>query len=280
MSRRRELELHRDSLVEIREIMNSMKTLAYLETHKLQDTLPAQNTMVDDIESAAADFLAFHADILPDSLETQQVILVFGSERGFCGDFNQALAHQLHDVVGKRINPATIIAIGHKLHTLLQDTGDSVHLIAGANTVDETFSVLNEIVEVLGNLQATGVALSLQVLCHGHEDSITTQELLPPFRHLRGLPTILTEPPLLNVTPEQFLSELTDAYLFAALQQILNRSLMAENHRRVQHMDGAVRHLEQMSTEILHQCNALRQEEITEEIEVILLNAANLSGTR
>jgi len=279
MSRRRELEQHRDSLVEIREIMNSMKTLAYLETHKLQSTLPAQNAMIDDIESAARDFLAFHPDILPGTGESQRVILVFGSERGFCGDFNQALARYLQSVIDPHNNVVTVIAIGHKLHTLLQDT-DSVHLVGGANTVDETIPVLNEIVELLGKLQATGVALSVQVLYHGDEDHIASQQLLPPFRNLQGLATTLTEPPLLNVTPGQFLSELTDAYLFAALQQILNTSLMAENHRRVQHMDGAVRHLEQMSTEILHQCNALRQEEITEEIEVILLNAANLSGAR
>jgi hypothetical protein len=35
-------------------------------------------------------------------------------------------------------------------------------------------------------------------------------------------------------------------------------------------MDGAVRRLEQTSSELLRRCNILRQEEITEEMEVIM----------
>jgi F-type H+-transporting ATPase subunit gamma len=45
---------------------------------------------------------------------------------------------------------------------------------------------------------------------------------------------------------------------------------MAENQHRMRHMDGAVRRLEQTSSELLGRCNILRQEEITEEMEVIM----------
>ena len=48
---------------------------------------------------------------------------------------------------------------------------------------------------------------------------------------------------------------------------------MAENRRRMQHLEGAIRRLEERTSELALKRNALRQEEITEEIEVILLSA-------
>jgi hypothetical protein len=44
---------------------------------------------------------------------------------------------------------------------------------------------------------------------------------------------------------------------------------MAENLRRVRHPEAAVRHLDDRSAALLRACNALRQEEIIEEIELI-----------
>jgi len=83
---------------------------------------------------------------------------------------------------------------------------------------------------------------------------------------------------LLQLTPVQFLLEFSEQYLFASLHEMLYTSLMAENHRRITHLEGAVRHLEEESRELSLRSNILRQEEITEEIEVILLSASNLAG--
>ena len=52
---------------------------------------------------------------------------------------------------------------------------------------------------------------------------------------------------------------------------------MAENQLRMQHMDSAVRRLEKTSAELVHKRNILRQEEITEEIEVIMLSVEALA---
>jgi F-type H+-transporting ATPase subunit gamma len=71
------------------------------------------------------------------------------------------------------------------------------------------------------------------------------------------------------------LLELTDHYLFAALNEILYTSLMVENHQRVTHLEGAITHLDDELATLTRQSNALRQEEIIEEIEVILLNTSS-----
>jgi F-type H+-transporting ATPase subunit gamma len=100
-------------------------------------------------------------------------------------------------------------------------------------------------------------------------------KLSPPFQHDPHQTPHFPHPPVLNQSPREFLVELTDHYLFSALQHMLYNSLMAENHQRMAHLEGAVKHLDDESAELARQCNALRQEEIIEEIEVILLGAAN-----
>ena len=70
MTRRNKVQSHRRSLDEIRSIMNSMKTLAYMETRKLSRFLDAQHAVVQSIEAVAADLLGFHPEILPETGQT------------------------------------------------------------------------------------------------------------------------------------------------------------------------------------------------------------------
>jgi F-type H+-transporting ATPase subunit gamma len=74
--------------------------------------------------------------------------------------------------------------------------------------------------------------------------------------------------------PDSFLFELTDHYLFSALHRVLFDSLITENEFRARHLENAVSHLDNKTSELLRKSNALRQEEIIEEIEVILLNSS------
>lgn len=279
MTRRHDLERHRRSLTEIRNIMNSMKTLAYMETRKLARFLDAQHAVVQGIEDIAADLLGFHPEILPEAKKTTPVYLLIGSERGFCGDFNHALLRHLESALPERPSDTPIlIAIGRKLHGLLEDDMRLTASIDGAGVVEEVASLLNQVVAELTDLQHKHGVLTLFCLYHGGENGVVMQKLLPPFLHLLRKPPRFPQPPLLNQPAREFLVALTDHYLFAAMHEILYTSLIAENHRRVAHLEGAAKHLDDESEELKRQCNALRQEEIIEEIEVILLSAVSLGG--
>jgi F-type H+-transporting ATPase subunit gamma len=69
------------------------------------------------------------------------------------------------------------------------------------------------------------------------------------------------------------LSELTGHYLHAALNEVLYESLMAENRQRQAHMDRALQRLDDDCARLRLAYNTQRQEEITEEIEILLLAA-------
>ena len=284
MTRRRKLEHHRQSLAEIRDIMNSMKTLAYMETRKLARFLGAQHAVVQSIEDVAADLLSFYPETLPEAQETMPVYVLIGTERGFCGDFNHALLKYLESALQEHPpGSPVLIATGRKLYTLLEGDERVAARIDGASVAEEVTSVLSQVVRELSALQEQNRMLNVYGLYHGGEDGIVMQKLLPPFQHCLHQMPYFPHPPILNQSPREFLADLTDHYLFAALHDMLYTSLMAENRQRVAHLEGAVKHLDDESAELMRQSNILRQAEIIEEIEVILLGAASFSespGTR
>lgn len=277
MTHRQDLEQHRHSLAEIRDIMYSMKTLAYMETRKLDRYMTAQQAVVNNIEEVADDFFRFHTDLLQPSEMRTGVWVVVGSERGFCGDFNQSLARELearHAEAPESI--AAVVALGRKLHPLLESFPVPVRCIAGPGVVEEAQTILGQLVNELNALQQEHGLLTISGLYHDSSDTVTERRLLPPFQDQnRDRDPGQQLPPLLHLKPRDFLIELTDHYLFAALNQMLYASLQAENHNRVSHLEGAVRHLDDESAELSRRCNILRQEEIIEEIEVILLSTDN-----
>ena len=279
MPSRRKLDEHRRSIEEVRDIMNSMKTLAYMETRKLDHLLDAQHAVVNSIEIVATDFVSAYPEAMPRMQAAREVYLVIGSERGFCGDFNETLLHRLEPIQqDKKDKDFTIlVATGQKLHTLLLNDPHVAARLDGASVAEEVEAVLTRVVDTLAALQTHYGTLTLYALYHKvHDDTIVTQRLLPPFQDYLDRPPRFPIPPVLNLAPADFLIELSDHYLFAALHEIFYASLMAENHRRVQHLEGAVKHLDEESDELRRQSNARRQEEIIEEIEVILLSTTSL----
>lgn len=119
---------------------------------------------------------------------------------------------------------------------------------------------------------------------HGHSalyhcdasSDIRLRRLLP----LRDLPLApeRAASPDLNLLPAEFLTGLTSHYLYAVLNEVLYSSLMAENRQRLAHMDRALDRLEKGTARLRLAYNARRQEEITEEIEIILPSADMLAS--
>jgi F-type H+-transporting ATPase subunit gamma len=276
MTRRRTLDQRRESFGEIRDIMNSMKTLAYLEIRKLARFLDAQRAVVAHVETVAADFLGYHPEVLPPpDKASRAVCLLLGSERGFCGDFNEALLQRLeHCIADQGLNAPLLLVTGRKLAARLAGDARVADTFDGASTVGEVETTLHALILALAGLQARHGSLALSVFHHDPDArEVTVTAVLPPFERSRDAAPRFAHAPLTQLSPPAFFGALLEHYLYSVLHEILYVSLMAENLRRVRHLEGAVRHLDEKSTALLRACNALRQEEIIEEIEVILLSA-------
>lgn len=153
--------------------------------------------------------------------------------------------------------------------------------IAGANVAEEVPSIINQLIDTINAsdeigkpLRLSQLAIRMTVIYHDYATGLITQrQLFPPFPQQQCKAAEYAYPPILNLDAAEFYTDLISHYLFAVLHEIFYISLMAENHNRLQHLEGAVTHLDDETVNLHRKLQIYRQEEITEEIEVILLNS-------
>lgn len=278
MSRRRELSRRLDALAEISGIMSAMRGVALMETHILQESLLTQRRMVASIETTAATFLAWHPELLPVAEPAYEICILIGSEQGFCGNFNEALLRYREAHCNNKAAPGYLLTLGHRLASrLVGDSELAVLRLPGASVADEVPAVLLRLTRELNRLLTTGelAGCGLSVLYHCDATGDIRLRHLLPLRDLPA-PDASPYPPETNLPDGELLTALTGYYLYAALTEALYSSLMAENRQRHAHMDRSLKKLEEDSEHLQQACNAQRQEDITEEIELILLSAGRL----
>jgi F-type H+-transporting ATPase subunit gamma len=280
MSQSRELQLRIAQMEEIRSILNAMKNLALIEMHKLTHYESAQSLSVANIKQAAQDFLAFHPE--PIAKDQANVIAVLiGAERGFCGDFNEQLISLVN--TGRY---SGIIAIGTRLCNRLSAHPLVIATINGANSAEEVSTILNQLIDAIALatentdkplLNERSPSFKLVTIYHDYRSAqLRERQIVPAFSELSQSTLPKGHAPILNLKPPEFFSELSYHYLYAVLHEIFYLSLLAENQQRLQHLEGAVKHLDDATINLHRKVQIYRQEEITEEIEVILLNSENL----
>jgi len=276
---RRDIKGRIATLREINGILAAMKNLALMELQKLGRFIGMQRRVVPSIEAATADFLIFNPADMPPPGNIFEVYLLVGSERGFCGDFNETVIDAFRD---STLTPEPgVVAVGHRLAGKLSSAVAATNAIEGAGVAEEVEPVLSRLVELLGRLQrerGRGYPLGLTAFYHDHETEAISVRRLLPMPDLPKPTRRFSFPPLLNLGPVQLLPKLVDQYLYAVLHEVLYSSLLAENQQRLIHMDGAMRRIENDLSQLKIKYNALRQEEIIEEIEVILLSAEAIAA--
>lgn len=276
MTSLRLVERHVSALRDIRAILNSMKSLAYMKVQKLSHIVPSQRAVSRQINTAATDLIAHFPAVLPPATPSERIIIVLGTERGFCGNHNQRLMQTISDEMQRPGAHANrIIAVGGKLHATLEGSGiDQAVLLDGAGVTEEVPPVLNQIVDQLEEMRRTSGPAAVAAMYINTSGELCVRKLLPPaFDDPAPAAADVSHPPVLNIEPQQLLLELSEQSLFSSLFEVLYESLLTENQRRVQHLGDAVRHLDKQTVELTNKHNALRQEQITEEIEVLLLSS-------
>ena len=260
---------HLGALHDIRDIMAALKNISLTESQRLRRFLASQQRVMDGIEQAMGDFLGHYPHTLPGGDAAIDIVLLIGSERGFCGDFNESLLEQIQ----AGATQPSLVAVGEKLMAKLDERQIHAEAVAGLSTVEDVPEVLLAVVDKLRELSARHGSLQLSIVHHhydGHTQEIRRHQ---PFRHLASSASRRGYPPLLNVAPEIFFAQLLDHYLFAVLHSVLYSSLAAEHQLRLQHLQGAIEHIDRQCAALAQRYNNLRQELITEEIELIVLSA-------
>ena len=237
---------------ELNDIVSAMKNLAQVELHRITRAEPGQLAAYQTCRGALQ---AISGATNNPPLVGTEVCIVLGSERGFCGGFNEQLMRELPAPLAGR----SIVLSGARLSSKLAAPRADITAMVAPATSDEVLPCARRLLHFLQAQQPDRIRL-LQYQGHGVE--ILTLWPLPL------VPSTVS--PRTYMPLAQLNAELQSHYLLHALAHALFNALKTENRLRLQQMDAARDHLQQLSQQLLLRMNVLRQQEIVDEIEVIL----------
>lgn len=259
MSQRAENNYRLELYDELDDIITAMRNLAQVEMVRLEKAHRHQQTLFDSSQQALSHFL-FHFDstIKPQDSSGPNVLLALGSERGFCGGFNEQVAHRFREL--DLSDTDIILVIGSRLASKLSDH-HGIMALSAAVGIDESLPVMQSITD---KLLQHGLPHRIRLLYHDRS-AVQLTQLLPVEYSSQNSNSLD-----INLPPETLLPQLQWQHLQQALMLYLTKSLHTENRWRLQQMEGARDHLEELSLTLRKRINAQRQQQIVEEIEVIL----------
>lgn len=275
MSERREIARRLAALDDIAEIMAALKSAALVELTRLRRLAPAQVDVAAAVRTTARTFLAHHPGFAVATSSARPVCVLLGSERGFCGGYDQELVAAFVAERARWTADPLVVVSGRRLAQRLERVTRIDGAIEAPSVADDVRNAIPRLVDVLASLPlppGEPLAAAVRVLHHASGDAggVRTDALVGALTDpspARGAP------PRLYLSPEAFFAELADHLLFALLHAHFHEALLAENERRVQHLEGALGRVDGRRAALRMRDDALRQEEITEEIEMILLGA-------
>lgn len=252
MSSRSENNQRLDLYQELNDIVSAMKNLAQVELHRIARAESGQLAAYQICQGALQAVTGTGAANLGAGTE---VCILLGSERGFCGGFNEQLMRELPPPQAGR----SMVLSGARLASKLAAPRADITPLAAPATSDEVLPCARRLLHFLQAQQPRRICL-LQHQGHGVE--MLTLWPLPVVPATCAARTYMPTAQLHN--------ELQAHYLLHALTHALFSALKTENRLRLQQMDAARDHLQQLSQQLLLRMNVLRQQEIVDEIEVIL----------
>ncbi len=215
--------------------------------------------------------------------------VVFGSDQGLCGRFNdQISSHYLAEI--EKLEPdrqeRVIIAAGARIAPALEEAGEGIQaLFDMPGAIPAVTSIVYKVLFAIESLEKKGldrVFLFYNKLSHGVVYNPVSVKLLPVDREwlheIEGRKWPTHSIPFFRIEKRKLFSSLIRRYLFIALYQAFSESLASENAARLSSMQMAEKNIEAKLDELNARYRQLRQDSITEELLDITGGFEILSG--
>lgn len=203
-------------------------------------------------------------------------VIVFGTDQGLVGQFNDLLAdfvtHSLTELAGDK----QVWVVGERMRDRLEDSGlplaDLFHV---PNSLNAVTALVGQLVVAVETARERG-SISGLYLFHNRPGEVSglytpvIQRLLPLDaawqRHLRAQPWLTNKLPETLGSSLQTLAALIREYLFVSLFRACAESLASENASRLATMQRAEKNIGEMLEELTHSYHQIRQEGIDAEL--------------
>jgi F-type H+-transporting ATPase subunit gamma len=276
---------------DLESVVRSMKALAAASISQYERSVLALADYSRTVELGLAVCLRKHGKAVAEGHRLNPPVaktlsaVVFGSDQGLVGQFNEVLADFVAKAVDGLPGPKNVWAVGERMHARLTDAGLApVGLFSVPTSVNAITSLVGQIlVECEAHLDKGEI--SQLDLFHNRPTSGAAyepvrQHLMPLDEQwelrLAHLPWPTKNLPEVIGDQEQTLSALVREYLFVSLYKACAESLASENASRLAAMQRAERNIDELVETLNQRFRRLRQTSIDEELFDVLAGYESL----
>ncbi len=269
-----------DSAGDLQSVVRSMKALAASSIGQYEQSVLSLADYYRTVElGLGACFRASAAAtsplIEPKRPATILHAVVFGSDQGLVGQFNDVVADFAINALAARPEKAQVWAVGERVHARLADAGlPLAELFAVPNSVQGITPIVGQILVASEENQVANARGDLRIFHNrptkGAVYEPVGQRLLPLDeswrRELAACPWPTKLPPEVIGGNRATLQALISAYLFISLFRGCAESLAAENASRLAAMQRADKNIDDLLETLNGTFHQLRQSSIDEEL--------------
>lgn len=258
------------SIGDIHEIVTSMKAFAGYNLQNAKHKIPYRRAYQTSIEDAVGDIVTIfpHLARIERALHEKALFVLFLSQEGLCGFFNETLLEFFERLPGE--GESVTLIIGEKGVEDARSKGLSCERrLKGPSTVEAIDAYTLELSAYLQELVEKERFGTLTLVYARHNENglfePVSQKVLPPdFSKFHK--SSLKKEPLLYLEGEEILNTLIREYLYTSCYEAFLESVASENQERLNSMVQADNAIKERVKALRLELNALRQKEITEEL--------------
>jgi F-type H+-transporting ATPase subunit gamma len=297
MERLSEIRARIKNLGDLADVVGAMRSLAAVRVQQARGALPAIRKYTEVVEGALAEAFALGppaggpsppapAEALHDGAASGSAAIVFSSEQGFVGAFNE---HVLERAAAQLSAPGDLLfVVGARGAALAAERRLAVAWTApmtthGGGLAEVARRVSQEVYRRAGRGELRRVTLVYARSSGGAASEVVVSSLLPfdptPYQAANaGEGDAL--PPLTNLAPRELVDHLVDELVLAELMRAATESFASENGARLATMEAAHASIDEKLDDLSQDERRRRQDEITTELLDIVTGAEAVGGER
>ena len=280
MSSLRDIKKSIGSIKSTQKVVRAMKLVAATRLRKAQQVALAEYAYASEIHHVTKSISMKLGNDAPTLWRRRNInnldMLVFVSDKGFCGDFNQNIVMRLkyelerHKKHGVNV---TVFAIGKKTESILGPGAIYLAPAEAKNNLDKKLSDLfsKRFIEGVSD----GAGLMFNRLKSSAVNELVFWDIVP--LHWRGRSLARGQEVLYDPDREQALNMLAKKAIQRTIKQAILESHAAELSLRLFAMDQAVRNADRTVNDLKRKYNRKRQNVITQEIMNIVSGSENFT---
>jgi len=269
MKTTKDIELRIRKFEDIGKIVISMKSIASLNVQKAQHIISSLRDFENEITNSLKKILSFFPEVSLAFREGKKAVVVYGSDQGLCGLFNEKIGKSMEERFKNDKNFKGFIVVGKKLDDTI--SYKKMKVFQAPIDYESIYSYASELMEYLSKIYISGEINEIyvaynQFLGVGKYKPVIKKVI--PFEIERE--ELYRYPPVVDIDPTKILSHLIIEYLFSGIYRAYLESFLSENGVRLMNMNNASKSIEKNIQKLEVEKNYYRQEEITDEIQEII----------